>query len=312
LTGLAHPFAHLHVRSGFSYGYGVAAPGELAEAAAEMRMEALALTDRDGLYGIPSFLQAAEEHGIEPVVGAEVTMEGGGHLVLLAEGTEGYRSLSRLITSYRCSSEDRRKPLCPLPLLLEHARGLVCLTGAIPFGHLPRLVLSGRGREARKLLDYLGEAFGPGGVYAELTDDRLAGSKRRLRRLAHFAEGQSVPVLATNEVAYLGPRDHRLHDVLVAASSLTSLPGPGYRPTDQLWLKPAAKMGSLFGDYFPALKNAASVAERCGGTVRLAGKVHMPTAKIRGVSRRREGSVNSSSGGRGRGTARWTRRCSVG
>ena len=133
MRGLAQwSFAHLHVRSGFSYGYGVATPGELAEAAAEKGMRALGLTDRDGLYGIPGFLQAAEEHGIGPVVGVEVTVEGGGHLILLAENTEGYRSLSRLINAYRCCSDDRRGPLCVSPLLLEPARGLVCLTVAIP------------------------------------------------------------------------------------------------------------------------------------------------------------------------------------
>ena len=137
-------FAHLHVRSGFSYGFGVATPAELATAASEMGMEALALTDRDGLSGIPRFFEAAAGAGVSPVLGAEVSVDGGGHLVLLADGMTGYRSLCRLITRYRCSSEDRRKPLCPLPTILEHAGGLVCLTGAVPFGHVPRLVLSGR------------------------------------------------------------------------------------------------------------------------------------------------------------------------
>jgi error-prone DNA polymerase len=278
---LAGTFAHLHVRSGFSYGYGVATPGELAGAAAEMGMGDLALTDRDGLYGLPKFLEAAEGHGIGPIAGAEVSVEGGGHLVLLAQGVDGYRSLSKLITSYRCSSEDRRNPLCPLPTLLEHARGLICLTGAIPFGYLPRLVLSGRGGEAKRFLESLREAFGPQGLYVELSDDRCAGSRRRLGRVARFAEGSGVPVLATNEVAYLRPEDHRLHDVLVAASNLSSLPGPDYRPTDQLWLKPAAKMEGLFGDYPEALRNAAAVAERCAGTVKLTGKVHMPSAGLR-------------------------------
>ena len=104
-------FAHLHVRSGFSYGFGVATPAELATAASEMGMEALALTDRDGLSGIPRFFEAAAGAGVSPVLGAEVSVDGGGHLVLLADGMTGYRSLCRLITRYRCSSEDRRKPL---------------------------------------------------------------------------------------------------------------------------------------------------------------------------------------------------------
>src|SRR3954465_3849418 len=95
-------FTHLHVRSGFSYGFGTSTPEELTEATGKMGVASIALTDRDGLYGIPRFLRAAGERGIEPIVGAEVGLEGG-HLVLLVEHAKGYRSLSKLITSYRCS-----------------------------------------------------------------------------------------------------------------------------------------------------------------------------------------------------------------
>ena len=270
-------FTHLHVRSGFSYGYGVATPEELVEAARQVGMASLSTTDRDGLYGVPRFLRAAGELGVSPIVGAEVAMDGGGHVVLLAEGTGGYRSLSKLVTAYRCSSENRRRPLCPLATLLEHAGDLVCLTGAVPFGLLPRLVLSGRREEAGEILKHLCGAFGPGNVFVELTDDRTAGSRRRLGRVAQFARERGVPTIATNEVAYLGPRDHRLHEVLVAASNLTRLPGPGYRPTDQLYLKPPRKMEELFHDYPEALKNVGEISERCSGTVRLTGTVHTPT-----------------------------------
>jgi error-prone DNA polymerase len=218
------------VRSGFSYGFGVATPEELLQAVAAIGGDALALTDQDGLYGIPRFLKSAEDSGISPIVGAEVRIEGGGHLVLLAEDMEDYRSLCRLITFYRCTSEDRRRPACPLSALLEHAaNALICLTGALPFGYLPRLVLSGRTDEARRVLGLLLDAFGEQNAYMELTDDMAPGSRRRLRRMASFARGSKVPILGTNEVAYAKPEDHRLHDVLVAASNLTRLPGPGYR-----------------------------------------------------------------------------------
>ena len=273
-------FAHLHVRSGFSYGFGVASPEELAGSAVGMRT--LALTDRDGLYGIPRFLKAAGEAGVSPIVGAEVTVEGGGHLVLLAEEARGYRSLSGLITAYRCSSEDRRRPWCPLELLLDRTGALICLTGAIPFGAIPRLLLAGRRREAEEMLSLLSEAFGGDNVFVELTDDRTAGSRRRLGRVAGFAEERGVPLLATNEVAYLRPEDHRLHEVLVAASNLTRLPGPGCRPTDQLYLKPPEKMRRLFADYPEALESAAAVSERCSGAVALAGEVHLPAARLSG------------------------------
>ena len=272
-------FAHLHVRSGFSYGFGAATPEELVETTAEVGVGSVALTDRDGLYGIPRFLKAAGEAGLGSIVGAEVSVEGG-HLLLLVENAKGYRSLSKLITSYRCSSEDRRKPLCSLPALLDHAEGLVCLTGAIPFGLLPHLVLSDNSGKAKEVLHRLQEAFGRENVFVELTDDRTMGSRRRLRKIALFAEEQGIQVLATNEVAYPKPEDHRLHEVLVAAANLTRLPGPGYRPTDRLYLKPPGKMKRLFEDYLGALKNAVAVSQRCTGAVRLTGKTHMPSVLL--------------------------------
>ncbi len=292
-------YAHLHVRSGFSYGYGVIFPEELAEAAAGAGMDSLAITDRDGLYGVPRFLRASEEAGISPVVGAEISVEGGGypggHLVLLAESMAGYRSLCRLITSYRCSSENRRRPLCPLQAVLENPWGLVCLTGAVPFGFVPRMLLGespggssaarGAPRDAlRDTVRDLREAFGEG-LYVELSDDRTAGSRRRVARVAAFASEHELPTLATNEVTYLGPEDHQLHEVISAAANLSPLPPPDFRPTDQLFLKGAGAMERLFADYPEALSNAAAVAERCAGSVRLAGRRHMPAARLpEGVS----------------------------
>lgn len=281
---LSAGFAHLHVRSGFSFGYGTAMPGELIETAARMSAASLALTDRDGLHGIPRFLKAASVAGVSPIVGAEVSVGAGthpvGHVVLLAENMAGYRSLCRLITAYRCSAGDRRRPVCSPSTLFEHVEGLVCLTGAIPFGLVPRLVLGGRREEACGFLRRAREAFGEDRVYVELSDDRTAGSRRRLARVEAFARERGVPTLATNEVAYLKPGDHRLHEVLVAASSLSTLPGPGYRPTDQLYLKPPRRMEKLFSERPEALKNAAEVAEMCSGAVRLKGPAHAPGVRL--------------------------------
>ncbi len=244
---------------------------------------------------MPRFLRAAGEAGLSPIVGAEVSVaepgsepgarpprRPGGHLVLLAESMEGYRSLCGLLTAYRRGSETRRRPLCPLDLLPGHAGGLVCLTGAVPFGLLPRLVLAGRRREAGEVLRRLWEAFGEENVFVEVTDDRTAGSRRRLAGVARFAGERGAGILATGEVAYLGPRDHRLHEVLVAAANLTRLPGPGYRATDQLYLRSPEGMGRLFADRPEALRNARAVAERCAGAVRLAGGLHMPAARPAG------------------------------
>ena len=270
------PFVHLHARSGFSFGFGVARPEELVEAAAGMGMGSLALTDRDGLYGIPRFLEAADEASILPIVGVEVSVVGG-HVVLLAESIEGYRSLCRLITQYRTSSEDRRRPVCLLGKVLEHTEGVICLTGAVPFGLLPRLILEDRREEAVGVLRSLSEAF-EGRLYIELTDDQTASGRRNVAKVAAFARDARVPTVATGEVAYLSPADHRLHEVLVASANLTALPGPEYRPTDRLHLRSAKEMHRLFAGHPEALANAATLAGRCAGTVDLFGAVHMPQA----------------------------------
>ena len=271
-------FVHLHVRSGFSFGFGVARPEELVEGAARMGMPSLALTDRDGLYGIPRLLEAANGAGILPIVGAEVSTAGG-HVVLLAESMQGYRSLCRLITAYRTFSENRRRPVCPLGKVLEYGEGLICLTGAVPFGLIPRLILEGHVEEATGILRRLHEAFGDR-LYVELTDDETAAGRRNSRKVAAFARDAGVPVVATGDVAYLSPADHRLHEVLVAAANLTALPGPGYRPTDRLHLRSGREMRRLFEDCPDVLANAAALAERCSGTVELSGGVHMPEANL--------------------------------
>jgi error-prone DNA polymerase len=275
LTG--NPFVHLHVRSGFSFGFGVARPEELVGAAAELGMPALALTDRDGLYGIPRFLEAAGTAGVLPIVGVEVSTAEG-HLVLLAGSMEGYRSLCRLVTEYRTSSEDRRRPVCPLSAVIEHTEGVICLTGAVPFGVLPRLILNDHRQEAMRIMRSLSEAFGRDRLYVELTDDQTAAGRRNVARVAAFAQDARVPVVVTGEVAYLSPADHRLHEVLVASANLTALPGPEYRPTDRLHLRSVEEMRRLFAGYPEALANAARLAERCAGTVDLSGTVHMPQA----------------------------------
>jgi error-prone DNA polymerase len=132
-------------------------------------------------------------------------------------------------------------------------------------------------REIRKILGEVVEAFGKDGGFVELTDDRTPGSRRRLARVESFTGDIGLETVMTNEVTYLRPEDHRLHEVLFAASNLSALPGPGYRPTDQLYLLPPEKMEKIFGDRPKALRNTHRIAERCAGAVELSGEVFMPT-----------------------------------
>ena len=96
------PFVHLDVRSCFSLKEGACTPVQLAARAAELGMPAIALTDRDGLYGAARFVQACTAVGVRPILGASITVRADGgsdaHVVLLAQNDIGYANLCRLLT----------------------------------------------------------------------------------------------------------------------------------------------------------------------------------------------------------------------
>ena len=89
----ATEFAHLHVASSYSLRYGTASPANLVERAAQFGMPALALTDRDGLYGAFKHVQACADAGIKPLLGADLAVRPAGRVTLLANGRRGWASL---------------------------------------------------------------------------------------------------------------------------------------------------------------------------------------------------------------------------
>ena len=136
------PYIELHASSAFSFLRGGSFPEQLAEVAAELEMPALALCDRDGVYGAQRFSVAAREHGIRPIIGAESSMEDGCILLVLVENRTGYKNLCQLLTQAHLRSE---KGKCPVRWdeLPEFAEGLVAFLGSARlqragFGILPK------------------------------------------------------------------------------------------------------------------------------------------------------------------------------
>jgi len=121
-------YIELHARSAFSFLRGASAPEHLAKAAATLELPALALCDRDGLYGAPRFFGCAREVGIRSIVGAELTMEDQTVLPVLVESRRGYQNLCRLLTRAHLRSE-KGKASSRWDELPEFAEGLVALTG---------------------------------------------------------------------------------------------------------------------------------------------------------------------------------------
>src|SRR5947207_6988774 len=122
-------YCELHCCSAFSFLRGGSFPEQLAEVAAELEMSAMALLDRNGVYGAQRFSVAAREHGVRPIVGAELSMEGGSILPVLVENSTGYKNLCELLTQAHLRSE---KAKCAVRWneLPQFAKGLVARFGS--------------------------------------------------------------------------------------------------------------------------------------------------------------------------------------
>ena len=128
-------YLELHARSAFSFLEGASLPEELAALCAELNMPAMALLDRDGVYGAPRFHMAARKAGIRAHIGAEVTSTEGFRYPLLVETRAGYQNLCRLITRMKLRARKGEGAVTEEELA-EHASGLICLSGGDegPFG----------------------------------------------------------------------------------------------------------------------------------------------------------------------------------
>src|SRR5437763_6306908 len=136
-------YIELHACSAFSFLRGGSFPEQLAEVAAELEMPAIALLDRNGVYGAQRFSVAAREHGIRPINGAELSMEVDSILPVLVENRTGYKTLCELLTQSHLRSE-KGKCAVHLDELLEFAQGLVALFGLGSAGASPAVSRASR------------------------------------------------------------------------------------------------------------------------------------------------------------------------
>jgi error-prone DNA polymerase len=137
----AVPYAELHAHSTFSFLDGASQPEKLVETAAELGLQGLAVTDHDGFYGAARFAEAATAHGVPTVFGAELSLglsgpqngvadPEGSHLLVLAEGQEGYHRLAGAITEAQLAGGEKGRPVYDLEELSARGRGhWVVLTG---------------------------------------------------------------------------------------------------------------------------------------------------------------------------------------
>jgi len=223
-------FAHLHVASSYSLRYGTATPAALAARAAGLGMSALALTDRDSLYGAFKHVQACADAGIKPLLGADLGLLSpagtesriAGRVTLLATGRQGWASLCRLVSAAHAeATADDDVPAVTADLIAEHAAGLVALLG--PASDVGQAVAARRPDAARRALD---RWRGNIDTVIEVVDHLDHKSTFRAARLAELARDSRTPAVLTNAVRYLDPVDSLTAQVLDAARHLVPLGSP--------------------------------------------------------------------------------------
>ncbi|CCF84221.1 DNA polymerase III subunit alpha [Nitrolancea hollandica] len=265
---MRHDYAELHLHTAFSFLDGASLPEELIAHASDLGYRALAVTDHDGLYGAMEFVRLARAAGIQPITGAELTLDDGSHLTLLAETVAGYANLCRLITAaHRDPAGDglpERVPRLDPALLPAHARGLILLTGCRQ-GQLARLVDAGCFPEAEALLRRYIDWFGPEQVVVELQQNLVYGDTRRVDLLVQLAGRLGLRYAATGDVHYHQRERHRLQDVLVAIRNRATLDSSHRqrRANSEFFLKSADEMAALFARYPLALATTLDIAGRC-------------------------------------------------
>jgi error-prone DNA polymerase len=261
-------FVELHAQSAFSFLEGAEQPEALVEAAARAEMPAVALVDRDGVYGAPRFHQAAVRAGLKPLVGAEVTLAGGARLPLLVEDREGYQNLCRLLTRTKLAAPKGEGRL-GLDDLAASAGGLVCLTGGMA-GPLARLAAAGDRAGARALLDRLIGIFGRDGCFVEVQRHFDREQERTLERLVTLARAARVPLVATNQPLYARPGGRAVTDVFTCIREKTDLDHAGTRlaRNAERGLRGARAMAAVFADLPDALHQSGELALRLDFTLK--------------------------------------------
>jgi error-prone DNA polymerase len=300
-------FNELHSRSAFSFLEGASLPEDLIATCADLNMPAMALLDRDGVYGAPRFYMAAQKAKIKAHLGAEVTSEfspqshrgtenriadyrfhtldkpsvlnssvplylrGEVRLPLLVSSRAGYQNLCRLITKMKLRSKKGEGTVCK-DELQEHAAGLICLTGGED-GPLAAALARGGMEEARHSVECLTGIFGPDNVYVELQRHFDRQQEARNRAAIEIARSLNLPLLATNGVWYATPQERELCDVFTAIRHHATLATAGrlLARNSERHVKSPRQMQQLFADLPEALANTVELSSRLEFTLEALG-----------------------------------------
>ena len=274
-------YVELHAASAFSFLEAASLPEALIERAAELDMPAVALLDRNGLYGAARFHTLARKKNVRAHVGAEVSVQDlaqrltppawlphqhpaePARLSLLCTSRTGYQNLCQLITQFKLREATKCEGAATLDEIEEFYGGLVCLTGGDE-GPLAAALMSGGESAGRAVVEQLVSIFGREHVFIELQRHGVREEEWRNQAAIGIAESLRLPVLATNGVRYATAYEREVMDVFTTIRHHTSLDHAGrlLAVNEERHLRSAQRMAALFRNVPQAIENTAVLSER--------------------------------------------------
>jgi error-prone DNA polymerase len=261
-------YVELHARSAFSFLEGASLPETLARVCSERNMPAMALLDRDGVYGAPRFHMAAKKFRIKAHIGAEISVEGAGRLPVLVESHAGYQNLCRQITNAKLRTPKKQIAYARLEELQSHAEGLIALTGD-ENGPLANALEAGGIEAGRRTIETLIAAFGRRNVYIELQRHANRFQQSRNNVAVQLAQEFRLPLLATNGVCYATPAERKIADVFTCIKNKRRLATAGRLlcGNSLRHVRSAEEMSSAFADIPEAIANTQELSSRLDFTL---------------------------------------------
>jgi error-prone DNA polymerase len=274
-------YIELHAASAFSFLEGGSLPEQLVERAAALEMPAMALLDRNGVYGAARFHTCAQRNHLRAHIGAEVSVSSFGarltppawlphqhaqepaRLPLLCASRAGYQNLCQLITQFKMRKATKDEGAATLDDLRPYSGGLVCMTGGEE-GPLAAALAHGGEAAGRATVEELVRIFGRENVYVELQRHQEREEEWRNQAAVRIARDLQLPLLATNGVRYAAAYDREILDLFTSIRTHTPLDGAGRLLTlnERRFLRPAGEMLELFRDLPEAIANTIELSSR--------------------------------------------------
>ena len=281
-------FTHLHVHTEYSLLDGVSRIPKLVTHAAELGMDALAITDHGSLYGVVEFYAQCREAGIKPIIGCEVYAAKGSrhdkgpserspyHMTVLAKNNLGYKNLMRLVSRAHLEGYYYR-PRIDRELLEEYHDGLIVLSGCLT-AEIPQLITENRLQEARDSALWFKGLMGQDGYFLELQHhDHVPELPGVNEVLVELSQDLDIPLVVTNDCHYVHKEESSLQDILICIHTNTTIHDDKRlkMEDDSYYLKSAQEMEELFHDFPEALKNAGRIADMCDVELAMS-ELHLP------------------------------------